>query len=175
MEFRKANIQDLDAISGIYDRIHDGIESGELSIGWERAIYPTRETAKASIEAGDMFVEIDNDVIVATARINQEQVDVYAQVEWEYPASDDKVMVLHTLSVDPLIHRKGYGSAFVAFYEQYALEHNCPYLRMDTNGMNAVARKMYARLGYKEVGIVPCVFNGIPDIPLVMLEKYIGE
>ena len=174
MEFRKASIQDLDAISGIYDRIHDGIESGELSIGWERAIYPTRETGKASIEAGDMFVEIDDGVIVACGRINQEQVDVYAQIDWEYPAPDDKVMVLHTLSVDPTIHHKGYGSAFVAFYEQYAIEHGCPYLRLDTNGMNAVARKMYAKLGYKEMGTIPCVFNGIPGIPLVCLEKYIG-
>ena len=174
MEFRKAGIRDLDAISGIYDRIHDGIESGELTIGWERDIYPTRETARASIEAGDMFVEIDGGVIVASARINQEQVDVYADVTWDYPAPDDKVMVLHTLSVDPLILRKGYGSAFVAFYEQYALEHGCPYLRMDTNGMNVVARSMYKHLGYKEVGMIPCVFNGIPDIPLIMLEKYLG-
>ena len=175
MEFRKANIQDLDAISGIYDRIHDGIESGELVVGWVRSIYPTRETARASIESGDMFVELDGDVIVATGRINQEQVDVYADVEWEHPAPDEEVMVLHTLTVDPLAQRKGYATAFVAFYEQYAREQGCPYLRMDTNGMNAVARKMYAKFGYKEVGIVPCVFNGIPDIPLVMLEKYIGE
>ena len=175
MEFRKADIHDLDAISGIYDRIHDGIERGELVVGWKREIYPTRETALSSIEAGDMFVELDDDVIVATGRINREQVDVYADVEWDYPAPDDKVMVLHTLTVDPLAQRKGYATAFVAFYEQYALEQGCPYLRMDTNGMNAVARKMYNKFGYKEVGTVPCVFNGIPDIPLVMLEKYVGK
>lgn len=26
-------------------------------------------------------------------------------------------------------------------------------------------------LGYEEVGIVPCVFNGIPNVQLVCLEK----
>ncbi len=27
---------------------------------------------------------------------------------------------------------------------------------------------------YKEIGILPCVFNGIPDVNLVMLEKKVG-
>ena len=33
---------------------------------------------------------------------------------------------------------------------------------------------MYNKLGYKEVDIVPTVFNGIPDVNLVLLEKYLG-
>ena len=36
------------------------------------------------------------------------------------------------------------------------------------------AREMYRKLGYKEVGIVPTVSNGIPDVNLVLLEKRIG-
>ena len=42
---------------------------------------------------------------------------------------------------------------------------------IDTNERNASARRLYARLGYKEVSIVPCNFNGIPHIQLVCLEK----
>lgn len=30
---------------------------------------------------------------------------------------------------------------------------------------------MYKKLGYKEISIVPTVFNGIPDVMLVILEK----
>ena len=57
------------------------------------------------------------------------------------------------------------------FYEKYALEQGCPYLRMDTNVRNAAARRLYARLGYKEIGIVDCEFNGIAGVRLVCLEK----
>lgn len=81
-------------------------------------------------------------------------------------------MVLHTLVVDPFEKKKGYGKAFVSFYEEYAKQHNCRELRMDTNVINQRARKMYHNLGYQEVDIVPCVFNGIPDVQLVCLEKY---
>ncbi len=57
------------------------------------------------------------------------------------------------------------------FYEDYALEQGCRYLRMDTNVKNTAARTLYARLGYRETGIIPCVFNGISGVRLVCLEK----
>lgn len=69
--------------------------------------------------------------------------------------------------------KKGYGKAFVAFYENYAKRHNCIALRMDTNVRNAKARNLYRKLGYEEIGVVKCVFNGIPDVQLVCLEKYL--
>ena len=66
--------------------------------------------------------------------------------------------------VDPDTLGKGYGTAFVDYYEKYALEHNCPYLRMDTNERNSGARKLDKKLGYTEADIVSCVFNGIEGV-----------
>ena len=54
---------------------------------------------------------------------------------------------------------------------KYAVENGCPYLRIDTNELNANARSLYRKLGYKEVGIFPCEFNGLDKINLVLLEK----
>ena len=51
----------------------------------------------------------------------------------------------------------------------------CTELRIDTNQRNTRARKLYKSLGYEEIGIVSCVFNGIPDVQLVCLEKDLGE
>lgn len=82
--------------------------------------------------------------------------------------------MLHALAVDPHHKGSGYGTAFVAFYENYAKEHHCVALRMDTNVLNARARNLYHKLGYEEIGIVSCEFNVIPDVQLVCLEKYIG-
>ena len=82
--------------------------------------------------------------------------------------------MLHALVADPHHKGRGYGKAFVAFYENYAKEHHYVALRMDTNARNASARKLYHKLGYEEIGIVACIFNGIPDVQLVCLEKYIG-
>ena len=50
-------------------------------------------------------------------------------------------------------------------------ENGCTVLRMDTNAKNAAARRLYQKLGYAESDIVPCIFNGIPNVQLVLLEK----
>lgn len=171
MVFRKATATDISAIADIYEAIHTEEETGRTSIGWIRGVYPTRKTAEASLKRDDLFVAEENGIIVGTAIINQQQVNVYEGADWENRADDSEVMVLHTLVISPRAFKKGYGKAFVKFYEDYALSQNCPYLRMDTNARNIRARAMYQKLGYKEIGTVPCTFNGIEGVQLVLLEK----
>lgn len=172
---RKADFADVDRIAEIYEAIHTEEEAGRASIGWKRGVYPTRDTAAASVLAGDMFVEIEDGVIVASARINRDQVAEYANAAWAADAPADRVMVLHTLTVDPALRGRGYGPAFVRYYERYALQNGCPYLRMDTNEKNRAARALYAKLGYREAGVVLSQFNGIPDVRLVCLEKTLPD
>ena len=172
MIIRKATEKDIPAIVGIYDEIHDREAAGETTTGWLRGVYPTRETAEASVERGDMFVQEDGQgSIVGTAIINRLQVDCYADGEWQYPASDDEVMVIHTLIISAREGRRGSGNHFLQFYEDYAKANGCPYLRLDTNARNQAARDFYARHGYREIGIVPTIFNGIPGVDLVLIEK----
>ncbi len=171
---RPAQPQDIDGVVKIYDAILLEQEQGQRTVGWQRGVYPTRKTATRAMEAGDLYVmEIDGQT-VASCRINQHQEDSYSGLQWQHPAPDDRVMVLHTLTVAPWAEGKGHARAFVDFYEQHALKNGCPYLRMDTNANNAVARALYKKLGYTESGIVPTEFNGISGVMLVGLEKYLG-
>ena len=169
--FRKADRSDLDAICGIYERSHDAEEAGLSSTGWLRGVYPVRATAEASLDRDDMYVAVLDGKTAATGVINQIQVDVYHDCDWKYKAADEEVSVLHTLAVDPGSRGMGLGPAFVRFWEQLAAEQGCRVLRIDTNAINKRARKMYAELGYIETDIVPTVFNGIPGVDLVLMEK----
>lgn len=173
MKIRKATSKDIACIAAIYDAIHEEEEAGRAIIGWKRTIYPTRTTAVSALSANDLFAMEANGLIVASAIINQKQVPCYKLANWHYNASANEVMVLHTLTVSPSFSKCGYGRAFVAFYESYALSKGCHYLRMDTNEKNKRARRMYEKLGYKEIGIVPTTFNGIAGVNLVCLEKRI--
>ena len=170
---RRAMIFDLPGVEKVYGEIHDAEESGIITTGWLRGVYPTRDTAEAALQRGDLFVMEDANKICGAALINQIQVDVYADAPWEFDTPADQVCVLHTLVISPKRRGRGLGSQFVRFYEEYALEHDWPELRIDTNARNARARAMYAKLGYKEIDIVPTVFNGIPGVDLVLLEKHL--
>ncbi len=175
MIIRKANIKDISAIANIYDEICDAQDEGKLAVSWIKGIYPTEDTAMAALKRDDLFILEEDGTIVGTGIINQKQMDAYYGADWKFPAKDQEVMVLHTLAISPKVGRKGYGSAFVKYYEEYARENGCCYLRMDTNEINKTARALYNKLGYEEIGMVPCNFNGIKGFRMVLLEKYIGS
>ena len=139
--FRKAKTEDISAIVEIYSQIHEEEKRGSLYVGWLPDVYPTADTAETELKRQDLFV------------------------------CEEEVMVLHTLAVSPNVARKGVGSGFVKFYEEYARKKGCSVLRMDTNEQNIIARELYRKLGYLEAGIVPCEFNGILGVNLVLLEK----
>ena len=171
---RPATAHDIARIEEIYDAIHTAEETGAASIGWVRGVYPTRATAQAGLDAGELFVLADGGTVYAAGRINREQVPVYAEVPWAHDVPPEQVLVLHTLVVDPAAAGHGCGTQFVRFYEQRARVLGCPELRIDTNAKNVNARRLYAYLGYREAGVAPCTFNGIDGVALVCLEKWLG-
>jgi len=171
MTIRKATEAEIPAVERIYDEIHTAEEAGELTVGWARGVYPTRETAQAALLRGDLFVLEDGGEICGAAIINRLQVDVYAGAPWAFAAEEGDVCVLHTLAVPPHFSGRGCGGAFLRFYEEYARRNGLHALRLDTNARNMVARAMYKRYGYREAAVVPTVFNGISGVELVLLEK----
>ena len=173
MNIRKATIQDISGVETIYNEIHDAEEAGVITTGWIRGVYPVRSVAEAALERGDLFVMEEDARIVGAALINQIQVDVYQDAPWEFCALPEEVCVLHTLVISPKVSGKGLGKQFVRLYEEYARAHHLTELRMDTNARNERARTMYRKLGYKEIAVVPTVFNGIPNVQLVLLEKHL--
>ena len=171
LKIRKDVQADIEAVAEIYKKIHFAEESGQADIGWQRGVYPEKSTAEEALKRGDLFVEEADGEIVGTAILNQLQVDIYEKAHWQYDVPAEQVMVMHTLVIDPDQKGRGLGRFFAEFYQTYALEQGCHYLRIDTNECNRNARKFYQGLGYKEIDILPCVFNGIEGVNLVLLEK----
>lgn len=171
--FKKAKKKDIKRITEIYNEIHTAIEQGRATAGWVRGIYPTEDTVKNAVAVGDMYIEKVGRNIVAAARINQIQDSAYKKVNWKYNAPADEVMLIHTLGVSTKHAGHSYGKSFIDFFESFALKNNCPYLRLDTNEKNSVARRLYSKLGYREAGVVPTKFNGIDGVNLVCLEKHL--
>ena len=168
---RKANERDLYAIAHIYDHIHALEQQGQYTTGWIKGIYPTLQTAQDAIRSGSMYVYEHDVQILASAKIDHIQPPSYSQVNWSISADDRDVLVLHTLVVHPDHSGQGIASLFIRQYEDMAREKQCTALRIDTNARNTKARQLYKRLGYTELGIIPCCFNGIQDVQLVCMEK----
>lgn len=169
--FRLAAPNDAEAVYTIYRHIMEKEAQGQSYTGWEPGVYPTRRTIAEALDNADLYVAEYGGQIAAAARLNQNQVPVYAQCPWLYPADPDKVLVIHTLVVEPALAGHGLGKKFIAFYEQQAKARGCTTLRLDTGKQNTPARSLYTSLGYREAAILECEFNGLPGTQLVCLEK----
>lgn len=169
---RKATFNDIDLIAGIYKKIHNLEETGKVSIGWNSKVYPIRETALNALKADTLFVMTINGEVAASAIINQNQPSAYSSMEWSYPASEDKVGVLHTLVVDPDFGKQGLGKTFVSFFEKYCKEQGYEVVRLDTQVKNTRPFNMYLNLGYKLAGICETPFENLTyKVELAMFEK----
>ena len=147
-------------------------EAGKVSIGWNSKVYPIRETALNALKADTLYVMVINGEVVASAIINQVQPSAYSSMEWSFPASDDKVGVLHTLVVDPDFGKQGLGKNFVSFFENYCKEQGYDVVRLDTQVKNTGPFNKYLNLGYKLAEVCDTPFQNLPyNVKLAMFEK----
>lgn len=169
---RYAIKEDLLEIVEIYDAIHDAEEAGSLTIGWKRGVYPTLQTAEQALDAGHLFVFESNGRIYASAIINHCQCECYKYVKWSEDAPEDKVLVLHTMTVSPEMLHSGIGRQFMEFFEKMASESGCEWVRLDTQTKNVNPRSFYLKIGYTEVDVVKTTgFNGLGEVELALFEK----
>lgn len=171
MIVRKAKYEDIKEIGRIYNAIHDEIEAGRYKMKWVRNLYPTVAWAEQHYDIGDLYVMEDDNDIVATGVINHNPLPEYFDGKWYQPQDYSKVLILHSLVVDAGKMKRGYGKAFVEYFEQLGKATGCERLRLDTQAMDMPARNLYRKLGFEEVDFVPCQFQGITDIELVLIEK----
>jgi ribosomal protein S18 acetylase RimI-like enzyme len=62
---------------------------------------------------------------------------------------------LYSLAVDPVLRGKGIGSDLIAAAEASAVGHDCIYLRLEVRRNNSAAIRLYEKLGYKQIGLLP--------------------
>lgn len=166
------SVEDVDIVSNIYDLIHQQEESGILTIGWKRNIYPIRETALHAFSKDSLFIMCIDEKVVASAIIDQHQPEGYSSVEWLYAADDNKVGVLHTLVVHPDFFGQGLAKEFVTFFETYCRALGYKVVRMDTQVKNTRPFNLYPKLGYKLAAIKMVPFQSLPEkVELAMFEK----
>jgi len=172
--FRKATTEDIDRIVEIYSNIFDAEENGTGTSGWKRGFYPNRDVAVGLAESGEGYVEIDdNGLIVCSGRFNEEYDEYLLGINWQVDCRPEETLVLHTLAADPLEKGKGYGMAFLQFYEKVAKEAGKKALRMNTGGGNSRSRALYKKAGFKEVDVKYFDWGREVALEVIYLEKEI--
>ena len=118
---RKATAADIDAIEASYNELFEHERRNGSLTQWIQGLYPTRATAEGGVERGEMYVYYIDDKLAASMILNSHQPAEYYDIPWVYDASDEEVMVIHTLCVPPSMSGRGLGTLMVGFATGFAL------------------------------------------------------
>lgn len=167
---RKAEEKDIQNIADTYTRLLTYEQEHGSNSGWKLNLYPTIEVPQQAVPTGNMYVLEENGEICASMILNSEQAEEYTEISWLYPASDEQVLVIHTLCIPPEKAGRGYGTAMLNFAKEYGREHGMTVIRMDTWLHNEPAKKLYLKNGFQIAGTGKILLHGVIDEDQVYLE-----
>lgn len=167
---RKANVIDIEPIAQTYEDLLNYEMKNGSSSNWQRGIYPTIKVPQEKVASGTMYVLEEDGIICASMVLNNAQALEYQSIKWHFQASDEKVLVIHTLCIPPQVAKCGYGRQMVEFAKNYAKDTNCTVIRIDTYVHNEPAKRLYMRNGFRIAGCGNSVLEGLISEELVFLE-----
>lgn len=145
---RKANSDDILRIAQTYEDLLLHEQAHTSHSNWQLGLYPTIKVPQEKVPTGTMFVLEEEGEICASMVLNDDQAEEYTQVEWQHPAKENEVLVIHTLCIPPQKAGRGYGRQMVDFAKQFAKENACIVIRIDTFAHNEPAKKLYLKNGF---------------------------
>lgn len=166
---KMASEDDIDELEKLYDNLNDYLELNINYSGWKKGIYPIRETAKAGIEDRSLFIIRKNNEIAGSVILNHNQDLAYFHADWNVNVDDDKVMVVHTLAVNPKYMRQGISRSLMEFTRKYSLSLGMKAIRLDVSVENTPAIELYESLGYTYIDTVDL---GLKDLDRVWFRLY---
>lgn len=167
---RRAETKDIKDIARTYEQLLLYEQEHGSTSNWRLGVYPTEKVPEEKVPDGTMYVLEENGKICASMVLNKEQAKEYGQIDWQYPAEPDQVLVIHTLCIAPQMSKRGYGTKMVEFAKGHARENGCTVIRIDTFAHNEPAKYLYQKNGFRIAGYAESMHQGVIPEELVYLE-----
>ena len=101
LTLQKAKPKDLDTIRGLYWKLLDSSDHYATVLQWKKDIYPADADWMAYIKKEEMYLIYQEENLIGAVAIANEQSAGYGKITWQIDASEDEVVVIHLLVIDP--------------------------------------------------------------------------
>jgi len=112
--------------------------------------YPSKKAFLNDIEQEELYVLLQDDILIGTIVISTHMDDEYIPIKWL--TKNEKNIYIHRLSVHPDFQGKGYAQQLMDYAEGYARQNGFVSVRLDTFSKNKRNQKFYETRGYKKLG-----------------------
>ncbi|WP_415329584.1 GNAT family N-acetyltransferase [Clostridium perfringens] len=152
MEFRQANISDLDQIVEIIELSKKYLKEAKVD-QWQDG-YPAKEDLRRDIESRNSYVLTNKDEIVATTVISLDGESTYNSIfngEW---ITNEEYIVMHRVAVHDRYKGKGIFKELIKEAENLALNKGIFSIKIDTHRDNISMQKAVLKNDFKKCGII---------------------
>lgn len=109
-------------------------------------------TILQAIQDEDLFVEIDNEHIVAVGWLQYGTKAEYQNWNWGYQPSERTIVWMKYFGVAPQYQRKGYGESLLKFFVDYTVMQGNFYMRMAVRKDNKPCLMLLEKMNYQLIG-----------------------
>lgn len=148
MKIIKAKQKDLNIIADIFKNAIDLMNNNNL-YQWDE-IYPNHSILERDLLKEQMFIGIDNNIIVSVVVVNNEFDEQYKNGNWKY--NNSKFTIIHRLCVNPKYQNQKIGKNTMILVEKLLKKQGIQSIRLDVFSLNTYALRMYQTLQYQKVG-----------------------
>ncbi|MCX0359245.1 GNAT family N-acetyltransferase [Clostridium perfringens] len=152
MEFRQANISDLDQIVEIIELSKKYLKETKVD-QWQDG-YPAKEDLRRDIESGNSYVLTNKGEIVATTVISLDGESTYNSIfngEW---ITNEEYIVMHRVAVHDKYKGKGIFKELIKEAESLALNKGISSIKIDTHRDNISMQRAVVKNDFKRCGII---------------------
>jgi len=152
LEFRQANISDLDQIVEIIELSKKYLKETKVD-QWQDG-YPAKEDLRRDIESGNSYVLTNKDEIVATTVISLDGESTYNSIfngEW---ITNEEYIVMHRVAVHDKYKGKGIFKELIKEAESLALNKGISSIKIDTHRDNISMQRAVVKNDFKRCGII---------------------
>lgn len=111
--------------------------------------YPSREVFLNDLNRNELFVLIEDDLLIGVITISTYMDKEYQDIEWLTP--NKRNIYIHRLAINPPYQSKGHAQKLMTFAENRARKKLMLSVRLDTFSQNSRNQKFYETRGYEKL------------------------
>jgi ribosomal protein S18 acetylase RimI-like enzyme len=164
MQIRLAVQEDVAPVIELLRRIVPSMRAAG-NLQWDEN-YPTAAVFEHDVEQRQLWVAEVDGALAGMIAVTTGQEPEYGHAGWDV---EEAGVMVHRLAVDPKFRGVGMAAALMQKAEEVAEEHDISVVRTDTSRENAVAQRLFLKLGYVLVGEIGLSFR--PGLRVLCYEK----
>lgn len=170
MEIRSARKNESTKVIEFYYDMIEKMQASEYRPTWKMGVYPTEEYLASLVQRGQVFIGLENGLIVGAMALNHDCNESYSEVNWSITANKHEVTILHLLSILPECGGRGCGMQMLDFAKHRAAQEKQKSIRLDVMGENLPAIRLYEAAGFSRIETLRMFYESTGWSNFVMYE-----